>query len=54
MDHEELSRLRATICALIEKSKKLRLELEERLAHLDRVRIAMRRMQRSLRHSKVN
>jgi len=54
MDREELSRLRATIGALIEKSQKLRLELEERLASLDKVRIAMRRMQRTLRHSKVN
>ena len=48
MDHDKVIQLLATIDALIEKSQKLRLDIENRLASLDKVRIAMRRIQRSL------
>jgi len=54
MDRDEVMRLRASINALVEKSQKLRLELNDRLASLDKVRIAMRRLQRSLKHPPTN
>jgi hypothetical protein len=54
MNTEEVAQLRATISALVEKSNTLRLELDERLISLDKVRIAMRRLQRALAHPRVN
>jgi len=54
MNTEEVAQLRATISALVEKSNNLRLELDERLVSLDKVRLAMRRLQRALKHPRVN
>jgi hypothetical protein len=57
MNSQELARLRATIDSLVERSKALRIELEDRLQRMDSLRrqwIAMRRLQRALRGTRTN
>ena len=54
MDAQQLAYLRRVPSPLVEKSNRLRLELEDRLASLDKVRIAMRRLERSLKHVQRN
>jgi hypothetical protein len=57
MNSQELAKLRATIDSLIERSKVLRLELEDRLQRMSRLRrqwIVTRRLQRSLRSARTN